>query len=267
MRVVVLLLLLFCNTALAWWATPHMLIAEIAYQNLNLETRNKIDLLLAEDFVQASTYADEIRKQGNHDYNHWHYITLTFIQQNDPMPEVSGDDNVVSAIAYEITVLQDEKSTNVEKQESLKRLIHWVGDIHQPLHAASHVAAKYPQGDRGGNAFKIDMPDAYNNLHSYWDSGLLQWPYLPQPLSTQDKKRLRSMAKSLQVQYPKPKIAAMDPATWVLESHKLARQAYQGIEYSSAPNTGYITWGREVSRQQVALAGYRLAYLLQGVVQ
>jgi hypothetical protein len=255
MRRVTSFLFLLCwyQIAIAWWATPHLLSAEIAYQNLHPDVRNKVDLILDEDFVEASTYADQIRKQGNHRYNTWHYVTLTFQQPNDPMPELPGGENIVWAIAFEQDNLQD--------PQSLKRLIHWVADLHQPLHATTHIAPQYPQGDKGGNRFKIDMPKAYNNLHAYWDSGLLQWPYLPQPLSEKDKKRLQSMAKSLQAAYS-PVADSGNPSCWARQNHLLGRQAYQDIVYGEKPSEQYVAWGREVSRQQVTQAGYRLADLL-----
>jgi S1/P1 Nuclease len=48
--------------------------------------------------------------------------------------------------------------------------MHYVGDIHQPLHATSRVDSKYPSGDRGGNDFPITSQDGAKNLHSVWDS-------------------------------------------------------------------------------------------------
>ncbi len=255
--------LLFCHNALAWWATPHMLIAEIAYQNLTPETRNNVDCLLGEDFIESATWADKIRKQGNHQYNQWHYVTLTFKQIDEPMPtKFPHTQHVACAIESEIQLLQNPEAKQQEKAESLKRLIHWVGDIHQPLHATSHIAAEYPKGDRGGNLYKIDMPKSYNNLHAYWDSGLLQWPNLPQPLSAQDRKRLQSMAKNLQAEYPEAESDTLDAHAWAIQSHALGRNTYQGIDYNGEPDEDYIATGREVSRQQVTLAGYRLANLL-----
>jgi len=53
---------------------------------------------------------------------------------------------------------------------ALRFLIHYTGDIHQPLHATSRVNHEYPAGDRGGNSFPVPAKDGVSNLHSVWDS-------------------------------------------------------------------------------------------------
>lgn len=57
----------------------------------------------------------------------------------------------------------------------LRLLIHYIGDIHQPLHASSRYTIDYPKGDEGGNDFRIKVThkglgERPNNLHSLWDS-------------------------------------------------------------------------------------------------
>ena len=56
------------------------------------------------------------------------------------------------------------------KSFALRLLIHYVGDIHQPLHATSRVDSKYPKGDAGGNFFHVPQKGDVKNLHSVWDS-------------------------------------------------------------------------------------------------
>lgn len=55
----------------------------------------------------------------------------------------------------------------------LRFLVHFVGDLHQPLHAATMYSAEFPDGDLGGNYYKIQVPGSSytTNLHSFWDSG------------------------------------------------------------------------------------------------
>ena len=56
------------------------------------------------------------------------------------------------------------------KSFALRLLIHYVGDIHQPLHATSRVDENYPSGDRGGNLFTLPSKKTAKNLHAVWDS-------------------------------------------------------------------------------------------------
>ena len=53
--------------------------------------------------------------------------------------------------------------------------MHYVGDIHQPLHASTRVDSKYPTGDRGGNNFPVTPKDGINELHAVWDSLLYEF--------------------------------------------------------------------------------------------
>ena len=58
---------------------------------------------------------------------------------------------------------------------ALRLLIHYVGDVHQPLHSTSRVNAEFPAGDRGGNSFPLPNHYAANNLHSVWDSVIYEF--------------------------------------------------------------------------------------------
>ena len=63
-------------------------------------------------------------------------------------------------------------------------IIHYVGDVHQPLHSAALVDSKYPSGDRGGNSESIPSKDGVGNLHAVWDSVLYTWTGYPNTVST-----------------------------------------------------------------------------------
>ena len=57
----------------------------------------------------------------------------------------------------------------------MRLLIHYVGDIHQPLHASSRFTAEFPNGDRGGNSFHLKRNGEINELHALWDSVLQEY--------------------------------------------------------------------------------------------
>ena len=58
---------------------------------------------------------------------------------------------------------------------AMRLLIHYVGDIHQPLHGTARVYKQYPSGDRGGNDFPVPSKDQASNLHAVWDSVLYEF--------------------------------------------------------------------------------------------
>jgi len=70
---------------------------------------------------------------------------------------------------------------------AMRLLIHYVGDIHQPLHATSRVDHEHPKGDRGGNDFPIPSKEGAKNLHSVWDSVIYEFTgYENLPFSAAD---------------------------------------------------------------------------------
>ncbi len=275
MRKFLLLILLISLQAFAWWETPHMLVAQIAYDHMTPEVRQRADELIAihakqypktNDFVTAAIWADDIRAQGDKTYSSWHYVTLTFQDVNEPLPTRASFPekyHVSWAIDNEMAILKDPTKTEADKGLALRRLIHWAGDIHQPLHAATHVSPYYPKGDSGGNLFLVGLPKPLNNLHSLWDSGLGHWEDLERPLTAEGKASLETQAKSLFELYGKTHLGSMDPYHWAIHSHELARQyAYTGIEYKGIPSPAYLEQGQELTDRQVTLAGQRLAKLL-----
>ena len=61
------------------------------------------------------------------------------------------------------------------KSFGLRMLIHYIGDIHQPLHCTARVDKEFPQGDRGGNLFNLPNHLSIGDLHAVWDSVLYQY--------------------------------------------------------------------------------------------
>jgi hypothetical protein len=267
--------LLISTQVLAWWETPHMLVAQIAYEDMTPEARKRADELIAlhakkypnsADFVTASVWADDLRAEGNTTYSAWHYVTLLFKDVNEPLPtraNFSDRDNVAWAVELETRILKSNETTENEKALALRRLLHWVGDMHQPLHATSHVSPNYPKGDSGGNLFVVNLPKPFNNLHSYWDSGLGHWEDIDRPLTPEGKIALKKEVNRLRENYQWSSLGSEDPYQWAIESHELARKyAYTGLDYKGVPSAAYIAQGHKVTDSQVMLAGQRLAQLL-----
>jgi len=88
------------------------------------------------------------------------------------------------------------------KSYALRLLIHYLGDIHQPLHASSRVDSRYPKGDRGGNSFRVPSIDGASNLHSVWDSVVYDHADTPSlPYSSSGWNKLGSSVSDLENRY------------------------------------------------------------------
>ncbi len=262
--------------AWAWDASGHMLVAQIAYNNLTPQTRHKIrGLLIYKNhrnehiaFLNASVWPDRIKGDDVTAFNNWHFIDLPYDIDATPAPALQIQ-NVAWAIKQSEQVLTSEHARHYEQRLFLRFLIHFVGDIHQPLHCINLVSKDYPQGDQGGNLFPIKVQD-YPNLHVLWDGGVGYWQsYFIKPYHSLNYKQVASLAKSLTKAFPKSKFRAQiydtNPMDWAKESYRLAKQYAYHIQSGQAPSKQYIKQGQEIATQQVVLAGYRLAYILNKV--
>jgi hypothetical protein len=156
----------------AWGAAAHRLIAEAAYGQLSPAARAAVDDLLALEpgatFESISTWADEVRSPGT---GPWHYVNLP--RDSGCMYGATRDcpDGrcVVGAIERQTAVLSS-GAQGAERLKALKYLVHFVADIHQPLHAGYG-------DDRGGNLYQVRFNGRGTNLHAMWDVGLIEaWP-------------------------------------------------------------------------------------------
>jgi len=266
----------------AWNETGHMLVAEIAKQNLKPNAKKEVDQLLTlftKDYPKSSSamtcacWADDIR-EGIDAFSHWHFTLNIFDPEHVLSPEsqqrlLAGNDNnnVEWAIKQARSTLDNPKANSFEKAFMLRFLIHFVGDIHQPLHCTTRFSKKFPNGDSGGNFFMLaDLP--YKNLHKYWDSGLGQFKIFNRPLNGNDQKEIELLSKQIMEKYPLNKhlklINDLVPS-WTQESYQLAVSFAYSLEEGSKPNPDYIQKGQQIVQERIALAGYRLAYLLNTI--
>lgn len=121
--------------------------------------------------------------------------------QIDSVPD---SNNVAWAIDHAMGVLNSTKSSPLNKAIQLRFLIHFVGDVHQPLHIINGFSKQFPSpvGDMGGNLYIIHGV-GINDLHGFYDSGALQWETdLTRPLSAGNASAVNTMATKLVQEYP-----------------------------------------------------------------
>jgi len=159
------------TSCLAWGVEGHEIIAHVAARELTSSARAQVQGLLGGDvetaLVEVSSWADEIR-QSHPNTAPWHYVDIPLGSGGDNAGrDCQNGDCVVAQIDRERTVLADRRVARPLRAEALRFLIHFVGDLHQPLHAADN-------GDRGGNEVRISLGGRLTNLHAAWDTALVE---------------------------------------------------------------------------------------------
>ena len=153
-----------------WGSTGHRIVGKVAETYLTKNAKVQIRKLMGHhDLSRMSNWADHIKSDVNWKHaNDWHWCTI---------PDGEGYEKgkhrglAVEKVKEFITVLKKKKSTKEEKQIALKFLIHLVGDLHQPLHVGNGE-------DRGGNSVRLKWFGESSNLHSIWDSKLIEYQNL-----------------------------------------------------------------------------------------
>lgn len=109
----------------------------------------------------------------------------------------------------------------------MRLLIHYAGDVHQPLHASTRINKDYPKGDRGGNDFPLPSEHTTNELHQVWDSVLFEYEgYQDLPFSASGWSDIVSRASGLMKKWPVSDSVAndLDPTHWAADSYKITTE-------------------------------------------
>jgi hypothetical protein len=152
----------------AWGPNGHRIVGRIAMNHLSEEAARAIDGLIGpEGLDQVSTWPDDIRSDPSwRKAAPWHFISIDdgeTLETTARAPE--GD--VLEAMQRFEAVLRNPQANRQSKQEALKFMVHFVGDVHQPLHVGRRA-------DRGGNSIEVMWFSEKTNLHAVWDSHLIE---------------------------------------------------------------------------------------------
>jgi len=232
-----------------WGATGHRVTGLIAEQYLTTKAKKKIAAILnQESLAMVSNWMDEIRSDSTYKYTEiWHYTTIPDGKRYEEVAN-NPDGKVVEMIEKFVADLRSKKLTKKEELETLKMLIHLVGDIHQPLHVGK-------PGDRGGNDVKVKWFRNESNLHRVWDSEMID----------DTKLSYTELAASL----GKPDDATVKEwqsasvRDWAHESMTYRQQVYDIGKGNLSYQYGYKYFG--IARHRMLQAGVRLAGLLNQI--
>jgi S1/P1 Nuclease len=319
--VAMLTMFLFCPIADAWNETGHMTVALIAYRQLSDHQKQQIATILKQHphyalflnkdvpdgvnvdewaFVKAATWPDWVRPSRPGDpmfknasithFHHgpWHYIDIPYIADEksshiDPTSlPARQEPNILTALDENLKLLQADQTSPADRAVALCWLEHLIGDVHQPLHAATLYSADFPKGDQGGNLLDVRANGYVMRLHTFWDDLLgitdsyVQVDFLASNILAEpqcDPTRMSEYKSDTTF------------SSWADESYRDA----VGVVYLNGrlhglpevPNAttrpaaddvptlpeSYMMTARELAERRVALAGFRLADQLKALLK
>jgi hypothetical protein len=291
-------LLAFCLplAAQAWDPAGHMLVGQVAWEYTSVPARERVFELVQHldnrfnegrqyNFITAGCWMDDMRALGrDYQWSKLHYVTIPWTESGEPAP-IPEAPHIVSGIAESTAILRDRSAPFDRRVEALGMLIHYYGDIHQPLHTTDR------NNDRGGNAYLIagvDFSDLQtkrgHNLHTFWDKAfrfatrdgkiveLWSAPDLPQRPNAPGEGVIALQAQKIILAHPRdsfPELKVKADATAIArESHVVGcRSTYPPGEPPTNSEVRTLTpefvqASYPIATRRVALAGYRLAAAL-----
>lgn len=255
MKIKFLFLFLFASTMLYandivdfWGQTGHRVVGEIASNHLTKKAKRNLEKLLGpEGLAMLSTYADEIKSDKKYDqFKPWHYINMSD-EETYANSKKNPKGDLVIGIKKCQEVISNPTSSKEDKVFYLKLLVHLVGDLHQPMHIGR-------KEDLGGNKFKVKWFYKFANLHSVWDSKMIDsYGMSYSELSSNLDK------------FTKNQIAAIQQGSvidWVDETKKITNKLYASADQGKNLSYRYMYDHFGTVKTQLQKGGLRLAMIL-----
>ena len=241
--------------SMAWGLLGHRVVGQLAESYLNKQTSREIKLILGnENLAMASNWADFIKSEPSYNYiSNWHYINLPTGLNEEQLDSALKRDTITDIYTKILFLTAELKKKNLEQEKKvmyLRLLIHFVGDIHQPMHTGRFE-------DLGGNKIQLTWFGQNTNLHRVWDSDLidsqqLSYTEYSRSINFIDKNQLHSMQ-------------SQDVAQWVKDSYRISEKLYAKVGNGDKLGFRYIYDNIDIANQQLLRGGIHLAALLNSI--
>lgn len=208
-------------------------------------------LLDGESLALVSTYADDIKSDTLYRaYGPQHYVNVPFDKTYDTHPHSEKGD-IIQAIDHCIATLKSDTATKEEKAFQLRLLVHFIGDLHQPLHTGISE-------DKGGNDFQVRWYRDGTNLHRVWDSQMIEsygmsYSELAMNMPQLSKKERKTIASGTH-------------RDWLEDSRIVVKDIYANTTVGQKLGYRYMYDYFDVLKGQLQKGGVRLAALLNEVL-
>ncbi len=241
--------------SMAWGQLGHRIVGQIAESHLNPKTKLAIKSIMGnESLAMCANWADFVKSDKAYDYLYnWHFINFPGGLNQSELMTILKADTAVDAYTKINFMVKELKNKNLAKDKKvmyMRLLVHIVGDIHQPMHTG-HLE------DKGGNDVKLSWFGKSSNLHSIWDSELIESQQLSYTEYTQAINFCTAKQKSA---------LQNDPLTqWISESYQIAQKLYAGVTPGDKLGYRYNYDNIDLLNQQLLKGGIRLAGLLNQI--
>lgn len=238
--------------SMAWGTNGHRICGQIASSYLTPQARKAIKEILGDESIaMASNWADFIKSDDNYKYLYeWHFIDFDKAYTLEEMQQYLAADTKVDAYTKINFMIGELKKKDLPKERKLlylRVLIHVIEDVHQPLHTG-HT------DDKGGNDIKVKWFNNDTNLHSIWDSQLIDFQQLSY---TEYAAAINHTTIAQRAEWQKAPLSQ-----WLYESNQVAEKLYIEIKPGETLSYKYNFSHLETLNQQMLKAGVRLAGVL-----
>lgn len=250
--IITVLALSFTLEAFAWGQKGHDVVAYIAECNLTSRAaKNVTRVLEGHSPVYYANWLDNASHTAEYAHTKtWHYANVDEGFTFESMPRLESGD-VVKAVNDIAAQLKSKTLSPAEENVALRMLIHLVGDLHCPMHAGR-------KSDRGGNGVKVIYFGRATNLHSIWDSSLVEsahgWGY------TEWQRQIDILSKK-----EKKSVQEGSVEDWFKQTHAIAESIYAATPEGARLSYDEVAKYTPVIEQQLLHGGLRLAALLNEI--
>ena len=242
-----------------WSADGHKLVCEIAWRHLTAEAQAMVQQLRQGErgtFAESCTWADDVRPDRP-ETSAYHFVNIPAGSAGVDLARDCSDPRtrcVVWAIKRYAELLARPGGTAQERLEALKFLSHFVGDLHQPLHAGRLA-------DLGGNRVRVSFfgdagdPRSPMQLHRVWDNSILRRAQLGWPQSADGL--IAGLTTIAVLAW-----ANSDVVAWTNESYRISEELVYSVADGGEVGESYYARALPVVKLRIQQAGIRLAHLL-----
>lgn len=236
-------LLITTTKSFAWGSRGHAYVAEVAFKYMDAQTQRNVQYYLdGMSIEEAANWMDAIKSDHANDFmKPYHYIDL-----ERGSKEMPTGDNIITILNKTLAELDHKETLSREEiKKDILFLFHLIGDLHQPLHIG------YP-GDKGGNDIKLNFVGHDSNLHSVWDTGIIEHTNM----LLVDILKENNYTPEQQAEVQKINIIA-----WAAQTRGYLKNAYTIND--TKINEFYVNANAKIIRTQLLNAGLRLASVMQ----
>ena len=249
-KILVALGMMSALTAYPWGQRGHGTVAYIAECHLSPEAKAAAEELLdGRSIVYYANWLDNASNTPEYSFSKtWHYKNIDE-DETFETAKINEKGDIVTALEKQIAVLRDTTLSKEERSLALKMTVHLLGDIHQPMHLG-HAS------DLGGNRWEVRYFKNPTNLHSVWDSKIVESAHKWSYSEWQQQIDRADTAQTAEI------LSLSTPQEWAKETYMISKEVYEKTPQDFNIEYNYIAEWTPLIEQQFLKGGLRLAEVL-----